>query len=165
MAMEFQTSMFASWPSWCRGKPTLKMPVLRINNFTELVLRNLIAYEQYFGHDTYVTSYAMAMGMLVNTEEDIAKLIKSKVLINHIGSNEKAANAMNSLCKELPVLNFCYVDEWKQLDVRYNSYWPKNIAALKRTYFSSPWSMIALIAGVALFALTVVQTIYTVNAA
>ncbi|CAI9298630.1 unnamed protein product [Lactuca saligna] len=164
MDMEFKSSKFSCF-SWCWGKPTLRMPVLRIDNFTELILRNLIAYEQSSGFRTYVTSYAMAMDMLVDNQEDIAKLIDSKVVVNHLGSNEKAANMMNSLCKELPLLSFYYIDIWRQMDTHYNSYWPKNISALKRTYFSSPWNMIALLAGIALFALTIVQTIYTVNAA
>ncbi|KAL7589623.1 UPF0481 protein At3g47200 [Lactuca sativa] len=164
MDMEFISSKFSCF-SWCWGKPTLRMPVLRIDNFTELILRNLIAYEQSSGFRTYVTSYAMAMDMLVDNQEDIAKLIDSKVVVNHLGSNEKAANMMNSLCKELPLLSFYYIDIWRQMDTHYNSYWPKNISALKRTYFSSPWNMIALLAGIALFALTIVQTIYTVNAA
>lgn len=166
MAMNFQPSAFNCF-SWSRDKPTLRMPVLRIDNFTESILRNLIAYEQSsstYRTCGYVTSYALAMDMLVDTEEDIAKLIESKVVVNHLGSNEKAADMINSLCKELPFRRFYYFDDWREMDRHYNSYWPKNIAALKRTYFSNPWSMIALVAAIMLFALTVVQTIYTVNA-
>ncbi|CAI9298632.1 unnamed protein product [Lactuca saligna] len=100
----------------------------------------------------------------VDTEEDIAKLIESKVVLNHLGSNEKAADMINSLCKQQPIRMFCYVDQWQDMDTHYNNYWPKNIAALKRTYFSSPWSMITLVGGIALFVLTVIQTIYAVRA-
>ena len=35
-----------SWYQWPWSKPTLRMPVLRIDDATEMVLRNLIAYEQ-----------------------------------------------------------------------------------------------------------------------
>ncbi|XP_023736177.1 UPF0481 protein At3g47200 [Lactuca sativa] len=164
LAIEFKSSR-SLWCSLSREKPTLRMPVLRIDNYTELVLRNIIAYEQYFGNVSYVTGYAMAMDMLIDSEDDIAKLIESKVIVNHLGSNEKAANALNSLCKELPILNFSYERQWRDMDAHYNRYWPKNIAELKRTYFSSPWNLIALLAGIILFALTVVQTIYSVNAA
>ncbi|CAI9298636.1 unnamed protein product [Lactuca saligna] len=167
MTINFQSSTAFNCFSWSRDKPTLRMPVLRIDNFTESILRNLIAYEQSsssYRTCGYVTSYAMAMDMLVDTEEDIGKLIESKVVVNHLGSNEKAADMINSLCKELPFRRFYYFDDWREMDRHYNSYWPKNIAALKRTYFSNPWSMIALVAAIVLFALTVVQTIYTVNA-
>ncbi|CAH1418974.1 unnamed protein product [Lactuca virosa] len=107
----------------------------------------------------------MVMDMLVDSEEDIAKLIESEVIVNHLGSNEKVANALNSLCKELPILNFSYEPKWEDMDTHYNRYWPKNIVELKHTYFSTPWNFIDLLAGIVLFVLTVVQTIYDVNAA
>ncbi|KVH92016.1 Protein of unknown function DUF247, plant [Cynara cardunculus var. scolymus] len=47
--------------SWCRpwAKPILRMPLLGIHNFTELVFRNLIAYEQLSPGSVrhYVTSW------------------------------------------------------------------------------------------------------------
>ncbi|XP_024965751.1 putative UPF0481 protein At3g02645 [Cynara cardunculus var. scolymus] len=83
MAMEVE---FYRFP-WYWDKPTLRMPVLNIHHFTESVLRNLIAYEQSSGDLNYITSYAMAMDMLVNTQDDIAKLVQSKVLVANMSSN------------------------------------------------------------------------------
>ncbi|KAJ0783194.1 hypothetical protein HanRHA438_Chr01g0021451 [Helianthus annuus] len=147
------------------SKPTLKMPVLDVHHFTELVLRNLIAYEQSFESNNYITSYAIAMDRLVNTQEDVAKLIDSKVLVNYMGSNEEAANMINSICKEIAGVDFFYQKQWTTLNRYCDGYWPKNIARMRRTYFSSPWNMIALLAGIILFALTVVQTIFTIKSA
>ncbi|KAI3675317.1 hypothetical protein L1987_84906 [Smallanthus sonchifolius] len=150
--------------SW--GKPTLIMPELDINDFTELVLKNLIAYEQFSANVTqYITSYAMAMDMLIDTQEDIAKLVESKVLVNHIGSNQEAADMINNICKEVAWRDFFYFEQWKELESHYNGYWSKNIAWLRRTYFNNPWNIVALLAGILLFVLTVVQTIFTVNPA
>ncbi|KAM0047483.1 hypothetical protein Hdeb2414_s0008g00263871 [Helianthus debilis subsp. tardiflorus] len=77
---------------WFLSKPTFRMPTLRVNHFTELVLRNLIAYEQLSLVQLYVTSYARAMDMLIDTHthEDIVKLVTSKFIVNHVGSNEEA---------------------------------------------------------------------------
>ncbi|KAM0060991.1 hypothetical protein Hdeb2414_s0004g00130691 [Helianthus debilis subsp. tardiflorus] len=149
------------------GRPTLIMPVLDVNDFTELVLRNLIAYELMYSKHIfqYVTSYAIAMDMLIDNEEDIAKLVKSKVLVNNIGSNQEAANMINSICKEVALRDFFYSDQWKELNHHYNGYWPKYIAWLRRTYFNNPWNIIALLAGVFLFVLAVLQTIFTINPA
>ncbi|CAI9298634.1 unnamed protein product [Lactuca saligna] len=164
MTMEYKSSKFPYF-SWFWFKPSLRMPVVRIDNITELILRNLIAYERTSTYPSYMTSYAAAMDMLVETQEDIAKLIESKVLLNHLGSNEKATSMIKSICAPNRLENFYYVDQCQELDEYYNRYWPKNIAVLKGTYFSSPWNTIALLAGIILFSLTVVQTIYTVNAA
>ncbi|GKC38008.1 putative UPF0481 protein, partial [Tanacetum coccineum] len=100
MAMEVKLYKFLRFP-WSLGKPTIRMPVLRVHHFTELVFRNIIAYEQSSLGNNHVTSYAIAMDMLIDTQEDVAKLVESKVLVNNIGSNEEAANMMNSICKEV----------------------------------------------------------------
>ncbi|KAJ0611681.1 hypothetical protein HanRHA438_Chr01g0023371 [Helianthus annuus] len=151
---------FGSW-----HKPTIRMSVLVVGDFTESVLRNLIAYEQSGQTRNYVTSYAYAMYMLVNNQEDVAKLVDSGVLVNYMGSNEEAANMINGICKEVAWVDFFYVKQWKTINMYCNGYWPKHITRMRSIYFSSPWNMIALLAGIILFALTVVQTIFTIKSA
>ncbi|KAD0221966.1 hypothetical protein E3N88_44584 [Mikania micrantha] len=158
MEMEFPCFLW----SWC--KCTLRMPVLNVHDFTEMILRNLIAYELESRQTRkYVTSYAFVMDILVNSQDDVAKLVNSKVLINVMGSNEEAANMINNICKQVSVVNSFYTQQWKTLDKYSNNYWPKHIAWMRRTYFSSPWNIIALVVGSILFALTMVQTIFTIN--
>ncbi|PWA99651.1 hypothetical protein CTI12_AA004180 [Artemisia annua] len=165
--MKLHSSRFSfyQWP-WCKCKPTLRMPVLRVDDATEMVLRNLIAYEQSSSSSlvkNYITSYAYAMHMLIHTPDDVAVLVKSKVIDNILASNDRAADILKNICKETVILDFFYHEEWEKLDKYYNSYWPKHIAGLKRTYFNNPWNMIALFAGIVLFILTLVQTIFTVT--
>ncbi|KAD3336118.1 hypothetical protein E3N88_31637 [Mikania micrantha] len=145
------------------ARPTLTMPVLFIQDSTELLFRNLIAYEQSFQTQGYVTSYAFVMDMLVNTHDDVAKLVESKVLVNYMGSNEEVANMINNIGKNVIVSNSCYEEEWEKLMKYCNRYWPKHIAKMKSTYFSSPWSIIALVAGIILFVLQALQTIFTIK--
>ncbi|GJZ48949.1 retrotransposon gag protein [Tanacetum coccineum] len=104
-----------------------------------------------------------AMDYLIDTPEDVAKLVRSQVLVNAIGSNEEAADIINDICKQVPFKDFYYEDEWKQMDEYYNAYWPNLIVELRRKYFKNPWSFIALLAGIVLFILTVVQTVYGVK--
>ena len=164
MAMQLKLPRISCFPwFWC--KPTLAMPILHIHDFTELILRNLIAYEHSFLDQNCVTSYACAMDMLIDTSEDVARLVKSEVLINTLGSNENVANMMNKICKELPIIDFLYDQEWTQLDTYYHGFLANLAAGLKRKYFSSPWNSIALFAAFVLFALTVVQTIFSIKAA
>ncbi|KAL4578664.1 hypothetical protein LXL04_014793 [Taraxacum kok-saghyz] len=164
MAMKLELPRFSCFPwFWC--KPTLKMPKVTLNDDSEPVLRNLIIYEQSSLVPNYVTSYVCAMDMLIDTPEDVAKLVKSGVIANKLCSNEKVVKMINNVCKDVALLEFFYDREWQELDTYYSSYWPNAAAGLKRTYFSSPWNMIALFAGVVLFVLTVVQTIFTIKAA
>ncbi|PWA44516.1 hypothetical protein CTI12_AA522390 [Artemisia annua] len=165
MTIKFQSSLVACLP-WFGSKPTLLMPTLVIDDITELILRNFIAYEQLFPKDHYYfTSYAHAMDMLIDTQEDIAKLVESKVLVNILGSNQEAADMINKICKNISITDFYYTQEFKQMDTYYNGYWPKNIARLRRIYFNNPWNAIALLAAIILFFLTVVQTLFAIMAA
>ncbi|XP_023732911.1 putative UPF0481 protein At3g02645 [Lactuca sativa] len=149
--------------SWFRP-PTLRMPKARIHDSSELIFRNLLVYEHVkLYHERYVTSYVCAMDMLINTPEDVALLVKSKVLVSLFGSYEEAADMINKLCKNIP-FKLYYKQQWEEMDVYYNSYWPNTLAGLKRTYFNNPWNIIALFAAFVLFALTVVQTIFTIKA-
>ncbi|KAD6453849.1 hypothetical protein R6Q59_015641 [Mikania micrantha] len=146
MAMEFENS-----------RPTLRIPVARIDNFFEVVLRNLIAYEQYSPVDNYVTSYAMAMHMLAATPADIAKMGKSCVIVSHLGSNEKASDMISSICKNVNLQDFYYIEPWKNVANYCDSYWPRNFGVFKRTYIDTPWKVIALVAAIIVFLITFVQ--------
>nr|GEU89765.1 putative UPF0481 protein At3g02645 [Tanacetum cinerariifolium] len=162
MDIKYESSRTCLYFPW--GKPTLRMPELYIDDDTELVIRNFIAYEQTSTQVDYsFTSYAHAIDMLVDTQDDVAKLVESKVVINNLGSNEEAAKLINGICKEIYLREFFYRPQWVQLDRYYMGYWPRNIARLRRTYFSSPWNTIALLAGIVLFAVTIVQTIFTIK--
>ncbi|GJY00090.1 putative UPF0481 protein [Tanacetum coccineum] len=161
--MEFKSSRipFICW-SW--RKPTFKMPYLQIEDYTESVLRNLIAYEQCSPMiPNYVTSYAFAMERILDTKEDVHKVIESKVLVNNLGSSEQASNMINSICKEVTVKDFTYIKQWQQLEEYYNGYWPKNVAWLRRTYFNTPWSFIALLAGFLLFETVSINKLHNVQ--
>ncbi|KAD3336112.1 hypothetical protein E3N88_31631 [Mikania micrantha] len=136
---------------------------LSVHDSTELLFRNLIAYEQSFPTQCYVSSYAFVMDMLVNTQEDVAKLVESKVLVNIMSSNEEDANMINKICKNVIVSDSYYEEEWGKLINYCNGYWPKHIAKMRSTYFSSPWSIIALVAGIILFVLQALQTIFTIK--
>ncbi|KVH87561.1 hypothetical protein Ccrd_025160 [Cynara cardunculus var. scolymus] len=146
MAIDFSSSRLECF-RWWWGNRTLRMPALCIDDNTELFLRNIIAYEQCTPDvPDYVTSYACAIDMLVDTKEDLSKLVESKVLSNDLGSNQEATNMLNRISKQVVFAEFYYMEQWKQLDMYYNGYWPKNVARLKRIYFSSPWNIIALLA-------------------
>nr|GEZ23328.1 putative UPF0481 protein At3g02645 [Tanacetum cinerariifolium] len=102
----------------------------------------------------YFTSYAHAMGMLINTQEDISKLVESGVLVNSLGTSQEAADMINNICN-ISITDFYYTKEFKQIDKYYNELWPNNIARLRRVvHFSNLWNFMALIGAIILFSLT-----------
>ncbi|KAK9065562.1 hypothetical protein SSX86_014963 [Deinandra increscens subsp. villosa] len=151
MAVEFEQS---------RHKPIFRMAEVLIDNFFEVVMRNLIAYEQYSTPvKNYVTSYAMAMSMLAATPDDIAKLTESDIIRNNLGSNEKASDMISSICKDVTFPDFYYIDSWEKAKKHYDSYWSKNFGMFKHIYFDTLWKAIALFAGIILFLFGTVQLV------
>ncbi|XP_071728386.1 UPF0481 protein At3g47200-like [Rutidosis leptorrhynchoides] len=162
LAMRIKSSLSACF-SWFRGKPTLLVPTLHISDSTEQILRNLIAYEYSFPKvHNYFTSYATALHSIVEDEEDVATLVELNVLVNHLALHKEAANMLQAI-RKLCMIDFSSHQDLMQLTNYYNSSWLRNVRRLRSTYFSSPWSAIALVAGIILFSLTIVQTVFTIK--
>ncbi|MFS7928678.1 hypothetical protein Hanom_Chr04g00323541 [Helianthus anomalus] len=150
MAVEFENSRY-----W--HKPTLRIPAVCIDNFFEVVLRNLIAYEQHSSDRNYVRSYAMSMHILAGTPENISKLVKSGVIVSHFGSSENASDIVLSICKNIIFQDFHYMEWCTTIDKYFDSYWARNFKVFKRTYIDTPWKAIALFAAILVFVITVLK--------
>ncbi|KAK2980227.1 hypothetical protein RJ640_018334 [Escallonia rubra] len=155
-----------SWLCQLFGRTRFEIPKLLIFDTTETFLRNLIAFEQCCPgiEQLYITSYAHLMDTLIDSKEDVHLLEKARVIENYLGSGEDVSDLFNNLCKEVELeKNFFFFSQWKQVDDYYNRPWPRRLASLRRNYFSNPWTGISVIAALILFALTVVQTVYSVR--
>ncbi|XP_071728381.1 UPF0481 protein At3g47200-like [Rutidosis leptorrhynchoides] len=163
VAMKIKSYLIACF-SWFQGKPTnLLVPTLNIYIPTGQILRNLIVYEQCFPKvHNYFTSYAIAMRKIVEDEDDVATLVELNVLVNNLNSNKEAANMLQTLSNTCTIIDFSSYQELMQLKNYFDSSWIRNLRRLRSTYFGSPWSAIAFVAGIILFSLTIVQTVQTI---
>ncbi|XP_040999434.1 UPF0481 protein At3g47200-like [Juglans microcarpa x Juglans regia] len=84
-----------------KGK-TLKIPTIVIDDSTNPVLRNLIAYEQNnCDVDPYFCCMALFLDSIVDTVEDV-KILRDVGIIKHaMGGDQEVANLFNRLTKEL----------------------------------------------------------------
>ncbi|KAK3005393.1 hypothetical protein RJ639_016926 [Escallonia herrerae] len=147
------------------GRTCFEIPKLCIYDSTEPFLRNLIAFEQCSPSiPRHITSYAFLMDTLINTKDDVEVLEKAGVLENHLAASEDATRLFNTICKEVVLGEFTFWKQWCDVEKYCNSEWPSHLASPRRDYFSSPWALISVIAALILFALTVLQTVYTVRA-
>ncbi|KAK3014893.1 hypothetical protein RJ639_008465 [Escallonia herrerae] len=94
------------------------------------------------------------MDTLINTKEDVEVLEKAGVLENHLGASEDATRLFNTKCEEVVLGEFTFWKQWHKVEEYCNSQWTRHLASLRRDYFSSPWTLISVIAALILFALT-----------
>ncbi|XP_059639067.1 uncharacterized protein LOC132281373 [Cornus florida] len=80
----------------------LEIPQLILSNWTEPLLRNLTALEQFcYPNDSYIIDYIYFMNYLIDTAEDADLLIQGGIFVNYLGDSIAVAPLFNNLSKEV----------------------------------------------------------------
>ncbi|KAA8538455.1 hypothetical protein F0562_027999 [Nyssa sinensis] len=144
----------------------LKIPPFIVDDNTESIFRNLIAYEQYLPsiYCRYVTDYMIFMDRLVNSAKDAAKLRKYGIIDNWLGDDEVVSIMFNRIANKICINStmFCYWKVFKNVNKycgKHRNIW---LAKLRRNYFNSPWSIISFLAAFTLLILTFIQTGFSI---
>ncbi|XP_050223781.1 UPF0481 protein At3g47200-like [Mercurialis annua] len=142
----------------------LRLPVIVVDDATESIFLNLMAFERFHvGAGNEVTSYVFFMDNIIDNERDVALLHSRGIIQNAIGSDKAVAKLFNSLSKDITLdpdssLDFVH----KKVSAYCKKPWNEWRANLIHTYFRNPWAILSIIAAFFLFALTIVQTVYTI---
>ncbi|MED6113678.1 hypothetical protein PIB30_073062 [Stylosanthes scabra] len=144
---------------------TLRIPFIRVHDFTEAYLRNLLAFEQcHCIHESYLADYIAVLDFLINTDKDVDFLIKKGIIENWLGDSNAVAKIFNGLGVNLIYqdLNVQYSHIFEELNAFCAHPWNKKVATLRRDYCNTPWKTVASIAGIFLLILTVIQTVFSI---
>ncbi|CAL2234811.1 unnamed protein product [Prunus armeniaca] len=79
----------------------LEIPKIEIHDYTEVTLRNLIAFEQCHCEDKYISDYVFILDKFVNTPKDVELLVEYEIVVNTLGDNNKVSNMINKLCSKV----------------------------------------------------------------
>ncbi|XP_043705187.1 UPF0481 protein At3g47200-like [Telopea speciosissima] len=104
------------------NRQDLSIPPIKIGDWTESFLRNLIAYEQSHSDCTkYVTAYAAFMDGLIVSPKDVELLQKNKIIDNLFGRPEKVSELFNKLLEEvtIPFDNFYFSGISEEVETYY----------------------------------------------
>ena len=142
----------------------LEIPKLVIAFVTELIIRNLLAFEQRQCRESYLNDYTMLMTRLVSTPKDVDLLVKHGIVENKLGDSIEACSFANRLTDGLIVkLNdFYFAAVCKELNVYCQTPWNTWKANLKQNYFNTPWAVVSVIAASLLIVLTIIQAVCSV---
>ncbi|CAN0865286.1 UPF0481 protein At3g47200 [Linum grandiflorum] len=162
--IQFKRSITGSLKDISFRRGVLRLPVVVVDDTTEFIFLNLIAYERFHvGAGNEVTSYIFFMDKIIDSERDVALLTSKGIIQNAVGSDKAVAKLFNSMSRDITL------DPESSLEVvhkRVSAYcrkpWNEWRANLIHTYFRNPWAILSLVAAFFLFALTIAQTIYTI---
>ncbi|KAF3322532.1 hypothetical protein FCM35_KLT13673 [Carex littledalei] len=119
------TSGGISTVDFCIKTAVLYLPVISLDINSEVVLRNLVAYEASFGSTALVLSrYIEFMNGIIDTEEDARLLRKKGIILNYLKSDKDVAEMWNGMTRSIrltrvPQLD-CMIEEINKF---YNSKW------------------------------------------
>ncbi|XVF60069.1 hypothetical protein PTKIN_Ptkin08bG0013600 [Pterospermum kingtungense] len=141
-------------------KGSLEIPSLLIQETTETIFRNLIAYEQCLPDcDPIFTSYAKLMDNLINTSDDMETLCKRDIFDNWL-SPEDSTPLFDKLYYDTYVKEFYYSQLCDDLNRHCKRLWPTLRASYVHNYFSKPWALAAQFYAFVMFFLTLWQTYF-----
>lgn len=148
----------------------LVLPQLVVDDSTETRLLNLLAYEKCSDGplNRTVTSYVCFLDSLIQNTEDVKELQRKKILLNRLGNNEEVDKLFQRLAANLSPDYNVYTDVIIGIGKHYRRHFDRErvqiglwMSQFIRTYFTTPWTIISLIAAILLLFLTLLQTIYT----
>ncbi|XP_057837102.1 putative UPF0481 protein At3g02645 [Cryptomeria japonica] len=110
---------------------TLYLPKVRLDSNTEVVLRNLVAFEASASPgDLIFTRSTDFMNGIIDTVNDVQLLRKSGIIYNHLEDEGKVASLWNGLGKCVKLTQVKYLDQViADVNKHYNNRW--NVAAKK----------------------------------
>ncbi|KAK4270554.1 hypothetical protein QN277_023577 [Acacia crassicarpa] len=161
--IKFEKIAILSWflclgcfPNFTYFKARLQVPELKVDDTTECVLRNLIAFEQcHYPNQPYICSYVSFIDSLIHTKDDVELLVEKEVIRHELGSHKEVATLVNGLCKYVVSDKTCYADKIKSLNEHYQNQWYRTIATLRLVYFRDTWRASSTLVGIVVLAFTI----------
>ncbi|PRQ50528.1 hypothetical protein RchiOBHm_Chr2g0134241 [Rosa chinensis] len=140
------------------------LPSTSLDGNTEVVLRNLVAYEASTASGPLVfTRYTELMNGIIDTEED-AKLLRDKgVILNRLKSDEEVAKLFNGMSKSIRLTKVPFLDKAiEDANKYYNGRWKVKMRKFFKTYVIGCWPVLALLAAILLLLLMTLQAFCSV---
>ncbi|XP_057815013.2 UPF0481 protein At3g47200-like [Cryptomeria japonica] len=159
---------------FCKNSDTLYLPQITISDtYTEVLLRNLLALEFNEGaQEKLVTNYVELMDCLIDTPEDVDLLRENHVIDRQsmMITDEYVAKMWDGMSKPFFLAGFLELPGGLKAQIRevliknyYKSKIKTQLSELYSEYLSSPWKVMALLVGIIVLVLTVLQTFCSVH--
>ncbi|KAK9282693.1 hypothetical protein L1049_010913 [Liquidambar formosana] len=142
----------------------MEIPSFYVEDSTDTLFRNLIAYEQHSPdvEYKYFTDFTVFMDRLITSEKDVEVLRLKEIVVNLLGDDKVVSELFNRLGDGVIFSsgsNFRYFKECSKVNDHCRENWNELKARLRRDYFNNPWASVSTLAAGLLLLLTIVQTI------
>ncbi|XP_074376655.1 putative UPF0481 protein At3g02645 [Apium graveolens] len=138
---------------------TFSLPTITLDVNTEIVLRNLVAYEACNASGPLVfTRYTELMNGIIDTEEDARLLRERGIVLNLLKSDEEVANLWNGMSRSIRLTKVQFMDKMiEDINKYYSGKWTIKIEKFIKLYVFKSWKILILVAAVLLLLLMSLQ--------
>ncbi|XP_055800570.1 UPF0481 protein At3g47200-like isoform X3 [Solanum dulcamara] len=140
----------------------MTIPYFQVEDGTETLLQNLIAYEQQSSdvQPKYFSDFATFMDYLIDSDADVTLLRQEGIIENWIGDDKEVASMFNKMRNKVRVYsNFYYNEEYINAVEHCEKPWNKMRAKVMHNFFNKAWAGASTVAAIIVFTLTIIQTI------
>lgn len=143
---------------------TLYLPKVKLDNNTEIILRNLVAFEASAAPGAMVfTRYTDFMNGMIDSEADVRLLRQSGIICNHLQSDGEVASLWNSMGKCVRLTKVEYLDNViEDVNRFYNRKWNVAVVEFVNEHIFGSWQFLSLVAAVILLVFTCLQAFCSV---
>jgi len=143
---------------------TFHLPVVTLDSNTEVVLRNLVAYEAAAAAGPLVLArYTELMNRIIDTDEDVALLRRHGVVLNRMKSDDEVAKLWNGMTRSVRLTKVAAMDRAvEEANRYYNSRWRVKAKWFMRKYVFNSWQVLTFLAAVMMLLLTTLQAFCSV---
>ncbi|XP_022925441.1 putative UPF0481 protein At3g02645 [Cucurbita moschata] len=141
-----------------RPEPWFKLPTITINAFSEVVFRNLVAFEAATKlNPPYFSNYVVLMSGLITTIKDVKILKEGSIIESHAGSEEEVVKLFDGLRSVLELKNMAELQMVKDINSYYESCWKVKVKRFIQKYINPMLKVIVLIVVILLIGVVVVR--------
>ncbi|CAL5051386.1 unnamed protein product [Urochloa decumbens] len=143
---------------------TFHLPVVTLDSNTEVVLRNLVAYEAAAAAGPLVLArYTELMNGIIDADDDVAVLRRRGVVLNRMKSDGEVAKLWNGMARSVRLTKVASVDRAvEEVNRYYNGRWRVKAKRFMRKYVFSSWQVLTFLAAVLMLLLTTLQAFCSV---
>ncbi|KAK9069819.1 hypothetical protein SSX86_010215 [Deinandra increscens subsp. villosa] len=143
----------------------LFLPVVSFNVNTDVVLRNLVAYEVCNASGPLIlTRYTELMNGIIDTKED-AKLLRERgIIVNRLKSDEEVANLWNGMSRSVRMTKVPFLDKViKDVNMVYGRKWRVKIRKIIKVYVFNSWKFLVFAVVVLVLFLMSVEVVSSIT--
>ncbi|KAG8643733.1 putative UPF0481 protein At3g02645 [Manihot esculenta] len=140
------------------------LPIVSLDVNTEVVLRNLVAYEASNASGPLVfTRYTELMNGIIDTEEDVKFLREKGIILNHLKSDGEVAELWNGMSKSIRLTKVPFLDKViEDVNKYYNGKWKIKVGNFMKRYVFGSWQFLTFLAAIFLLMLMTLQAFCSV---